>query len=221
MYDQHRIQRFLSELFDANAKALARLFDPNNVPDRVVRSVLDQGIVRESEVKPVYNLWILQAESSAEPKRLWRMVAEAVPGKAELIRAVAAQVYAFQEAVISTSDAVSQMEMLFDNWSVAQWRELRDLKCLPVRGEAIADSTRTRFVFASHDPTRVTLRSTIEDLGVDDYELCYTPDAVISYIGDQLEAIIKKAASRPAPAPAVPTDTADDEPADQSSIKAA
>lgn len=221
MYDQHRIQRFLTDLFDANARALARLFDPSNVPDRVVRSILDQGIVREFEVKPVYNLWIQQDESTGEQKRLWRMVAESVPAKAELIRAVAARVYAFQEAVISTSDAVSQIEAIFDNWSVAQWRELRDLKCLPVRGEPIADSTRTRFVFASHDPTRITLRSTIEDLGVDDYELCYTPDAVISYIGDQLESIIKKAASRPAPVPAIPTDALLDESTDQSSIKAA
>ncbi len=199
MYDKHRIDRFLSNLFQANEVALARLFDPSNVPDRVVQTILDDRIVTDAQVKPVYNVWLSLEEVGRGKKRLWRMVAEAVPKRAEQIRAAAARVYAFDDAMISTNEAVRQMEAIFVNWSIEQWRELRDLKCLPIRLVPIEDSATERFVFASHDPTRVGLRPMIEDLGIEDYELCYTPEAVMDYLGEQLEAIIKLETSRPAP----------------------
>ncbi|NNE33690.1 MAG: hypothetical protein HKN13_00535 [Rhodothermales bacterium] len=191
MRDKLKIVRYLNALAEANERALARLFDPNNVPDRVVQWLLDAGVVTPAHVRPVYNAWVVSDDASNKV-RLWRKLAEALPEKAEQVRAAAARVYAFSEVVVSTNDAVQHIETVFRNWSIEQWYELRDAMCLPIRLESIAGTDKQKFIFVSHDPTRIELITLLDDLGIEDFELRYTPEAVVTYLCDQLEPIVRE-----------------------------
>lgn len=186
--DRRVVGQFLCAIAKANQRALSRRFDPDNVTDRVVRTLLDMGLVRASEVRPVFDVWVAQSDEGVSGRRLWRMLAQALPKKAEQIRGVAASVYAFEEAVVSTSDALKFIEDVWSNWSVEQWAELRNVKCLPIRRESpsVGDE-QDRYIFVSHDPTRVELQPLIRGLGIEDYELRYSPDEIVTSIGDRIK----------------------------------
>lgn len=189
--DRRTVGKFLCAIAKANQRALSRRFDPGNVTDRVVRTLLDKGLVRVAEVRPVFDVWIAQTEEGAPGRRLWRMLAQALPKKAEQIRGVAASVYAFDEAIVSTSDGLQFIEDVWSNWSVEQWAELRRAKCLPIRIESssVADE-KDRYIFVSHDPTRVDLQPMIRGLGVEDYELRYSPEEIVTNIGDRIKEFV-------------------------------
>ena len=190
MQDRQNIAEFLYSLSQANERARAQQFDPENVADRVVRWLLNNDVLRPAEIKPVYRSWFAQFDTDQPRERLWRMLANAIPHKAEEIRHAAARVYAFAEANVSIPDAIELCQQQFDNWSVHDWETLIALECLPIASMTVGHSARTRFVFASPDPTRPAIQPLLRSLALEGFELRYAASATVAFLADKVRIII-------------------------------
>ena len=173
------VHSFLANLSD-RTKPQAVLHPHEAGTDRVVEALLKRRVVSKSEVESKRDAWTPRDKHGGQV-RFWRVLAETLPERAEVIRATAASVYAFAEEAISIADAVAFMRSVHQRFTADQWTQLVDSGVVPIR--ASLDATgRERLIFVSSDPSRLELQPLLHGLVRGPFELRYADSASITFL---------------------------------------
>ncbi|MDZ4701791.1 MAG: GspE/PulE family protein [Rhodothermales bacterium] len=139
--------------------------------DRVVIMLLFKQLVTMKQIERNWHKWRKLIEQR-QTEALWRILAEDPELERERIFACAAEVYAFEDAVITPETAryIRKNEEVF---SAKQWELLGTQFLVPI------NKTGTTWTFASFDPTHPEMGQTLRKIGLPNYELRYAPEVVI------------------------------------------
>ncbi|ARA92499.1 type II secretion system protein E [Rhodothermaceae bacterium RA] len=163
-------------------------FSPLNLRDRVVIMLLYYETVRTEQVEEAWYRWVqLRKKGHREP--LWRLLVQMEGVDRETVFKVAAQVYAFEEALIKKADVIKLIREFCETFSEEQWEELSRLKLIPIRQERDSEGRLRWMEFATHDPTRPELHRHLQQLKLERFELKYAPESLV-------ETLIQEATPR-------------------------
>jgi type IV pilus assembly protein PilB len=146
-------------------------FSKVELKDRVVIMLLFKQQATMAQIERNWQRWRkLAGENHSEA--LWRVLAEDPELERERIFACAAEVYAFDDAVITpeTSRFIKKIESVF---SPQQWELLGNQYLLPIARSG------TGWTFATFDPTHPDMGQTLRKIGLPNYELQYAPEVVV------------------------------------------
>ncbi len=139
--------------------------------DRVVIMLLFKQLVTMKQIERNWQRWKRLGEQGTS-ESLWRVLAEDPELERERIFACAAEVYAFEDAVI-TPETARYIRKIEEQFTPAQWAQLGDRYLVPIQRHGGA------WVFATHDPTHPLMGQSLRKVGLSHYELRYAPEVVI------------------------------------------
>ncbi|MGI9175279.1 MAG: hypothetical protein ACR2GR_08175, partial [Rhodothermales bacterium] len=148
-----------------------------NLRDRVVIMLLFNEVVQVEQVEQAWREWkVLQKKG--ENEALWRILAAQPDIDRDRVFAEAADVYVFKKAEITASSAISYLRGVKKKYTGEQWEEMDRLGVVPIGQEDhLRGDEETRFLFATHDPTRPEVHNLMQGLGLERFELHYAPES--------------------------------------------
>ncbi len=161
---------------ETHAKSNDTSFSPLMLRDRVVVMLLFYEVVRVEQVERAWEK--MQRTASKDP--LWRLLAQDPELDRERIFAIAAEVYAFEDAHINRLEALAFLRDIADSFTEPQWKRMSELRLVPVAQHGQAKSKDKRWVFATHDPVRPEVKTLLQELKLTQYELRYAPESVVA-----------------------------------------
>lgn len=146
-------------------------FSRYELKDRVVIMLLFKQLVTMKQIERNWQKWRKQTDQR-QTEALWRVLADDPELDRERIFACAAEVYAFEDAVITpeTSRYIRKIEEVF---TAKQWELLGAQYLVPIQRQG------TTWMFATFDPTHPEMGQTLRKIGLPQYELRYTPEVVV------------------------------------------
>lgn len=162
------------DLVDRDAES--RNFSPLHLRDRVTIMLLFREKVHVDKVEAAWNAWREDTRRGANHP-LWRYLLVQKDVDREAIFAEAADVYAFPKANVTPQQAVRFIDKNSALFTDKQWEEMRRLALLPVARENVPHTAATRWIFATHDPTRPEAALALRRFRLDLYDLQYVSEA--------------------------------------------
>ena len=146
---------------------------PPAVGDKVIESLLAQGLVSETKVKEAATLRIqMYHEGDLQP--VWRWLVWGAGVDREAIYRVAAEVYDYKR-VSTRSDLLKPfIRRIQPCFSLKLWRKMGELGVVPIKGTSSGNASRI-WSFAAYDPTSKHVHQVVRQCVGRDY-LLYQAD---------------------------------------------
>jgi len=145
--------------------------------DRVVETLLRNGIVTPEQVDQAEQKWQQQGEHNT----LWRVLAQQGSVSRDAIFAEAARIYAFRREEVNEHRPDPEfVKRVLESFTQEQKAQLFKLHLLPLEYEIDPQRGVLKLLFATHDPTRPETLRFVHDLKLDHFELCYAPESSIA-----------------------------------------
>lgn len=151
--------------------------DFSEIRDRVAIMLVFYELIRPERLAKAWAYWESLDRKPADT--FWRYLATLNGVDQDRIYEIAAEAYAFPTAVINRNEALAFLRDRCGVFTEEAWKRLRGLCLIPVAQESEAGSSRVRWIFATHDPSRPTVVRAIRELGLDAYELRFAPRTAI------------------------------------------
>ncbi len=145
--------------------------------DRVVISLLQQGLIQADQVKQAIQLW----KENGKGEALWRYLLELPDVDVDAVYRESARIYAFREVDVEEFDAAFIKNVL-EAFTEEQQKQLLQAKVVPLTYELEARSGLIKLVFISYDPTRPETQRLLRQLRLEQFELCYAPKPFVEKV---------------------------------------
>jgi type IV pilus assembly protein PilB len=162
---------------DGGARQGAENLDDALPRDRVVRRLLEIGLVTRAQVQEAYNLW----RRKGGTETLWRWVARHPKVAGEAVFREAARLYAFREAEIADGKPDPEfVKRIVESFPKEERDHLLALELLPLAHEVDGEHGTLRLVIAAQDPASPDAIKLVHRIGLEHYEFRYAPAARVN-----------------------------------------
>lgn len=163
---------------DERRRASAPSFSALELRDRVVVMLLFDQVVCIEQVGTAWRHWNEMSDEEA-PDALWRVVARLPDVDREVVYAQAARVYAFEPVAFRMYGARKLLRDHQSEFSQEEWQRMVELNVALVDIEYDELGETRRWIFATHDPTRASVKRFLSTLDVAEYVLRYASEAAL------------------------------------------
>lgn len=145
---------------------------PHPVRDRVVRHLVDRGLLPEDRLALGLERWERARRDGCELP-LWRFLSTLPGTDPDTFFTTAAWIYGFRSVRFTVLSSLSLIAGMHDLLADATWDEMIERCVMPVVEQG-RPAGEDRVIFATPDPTHPDTRRLLESLPVHVYELCHT-----------------------------------------------
>jgi type IV pilus assembly protein PilB len=152
--------------------------DGKVVRDRVVNRLVALSIITEDQVRQTLGEWE-RVRKDGYQVALWRLLTVNPEINRERIFAEAAAVYRFPHVRLSRQDALYFIEKVINVFPDRDMRRMLEHFVIPVGREVDRRTGESKWIMATHDPTRPEVHRMLRELNLKRFELYYASESLI------------------------------------------